>query len=985
MTYAPDGSGTASLTPATVTGSTPTTLTFSYTAASGGMSAGKVAVTVPAGWTAPSTTSGTAGYTTASTGTATVSGETVTVSGVTLAAGQTLTLTYGAGGGSDAAMSSATIGNATFTVNEQSTSTGTMTALAASPSLNVTAAPDGSGTLTASPAGVTAGTGTTVSLVYTAATGGLQNGQIQVSVPSGWTAPSTTSGTAGYTTASTGTLTVSGQTITVNGLTLPAGATLTIIYGSGGGTAAVTGPATAPGAQFTASEKSTAAGTLKSLPGGPALQATVSIAPGQVSSFAGGASSPADGVGAAAGFAGPRGMVVVGGNGFVDDSDNNVYGAIREVNLSSGQVSTLAGGGSPSYGCSDSASPGQVSFQASGLTTDGVGLYSLCQNYGWRLRRTDIATGATSTVASLPTLSYSGQLAYGPDGNIYLTVAGNGGEVVQVNPTTGQSSVYVPGSAFSVPANELIGGVYGVAADGSSLWVEVNFYYPSGGGSSSWNLFQIPIGGSNPTPVLVGSSPVSLGNTLVSAGNYLYGDTTLSNSGGVALDRVSKSNGAVSLVAGSGSPGYQNGTGLDGWFSSVAAVASDGTNLWVGDGGNRMLRKVVAGSYAGGLPSSATTTVSIAPGQVSSFAGGASSPADGVGAAAGFAGPRGMVVVGGNGFVDDSDNNVYGAIREVNLSSGQVSTLAGGGSPSYGCSDSASPGQVSFQASGLTTDGVGLYSLCQNYGWRLRRTDIATGATSTVASLPTLSYSGQLAYRSRREHLFDGGRQWRRGSAGQSHYRAVVGVCAWLGVLGSGQRADRGRVWGGGGRLELVGRGQLLLPQWRRFVVVELVPDPHRGVQPDPGAGRVVPGVAGQHVGLGRQLLYGTPRCLIAAGWRWIGSRSRTGRCRWWQGRAALAIRTGLAWTAGSPRWRRWPRMGPTCGWAMAGTGCCARWWRAAMPVGCPRRLPPRWYCSWSGVFVCWGCFLAGRWCGGGGGVRRSSGDGGGGRERVCG
>ncbi len=164
-------------------------------------------------------------------------------------------------------------------------------------------------------------------------------------------------------------------------------------------------------------------------------------------------------------------------------------------------------------------------------------------------------------MASLPTLSYSGQLAYGPDGNIYLTVAGNGGEVVQVNPTTGQSSVYVPGSAFSVPADGLIGGVYGVAADGSSLWVEVNFYYPSGGGSSSWNLFQIPIGGSNPTPVLVGSSPVSLGNTLVSAGNYLYADDTISATlpngtvvSGPGVARVAKADGSISVVAGTSTP-----------------------------------------------------------------------------------------------------------------------------------------------------------------------------------------------------------------------------------------------------------------------------------------------------------------------------------------------------------------------------------------------------------------------------------------------
>ena len=93
---AKNGSGTLTVLPANVgNGSTGNTLTFTYTAAAGGMVGGAVIVTAPAGWSAPSTTPTDPGYTTASTGTVSAAGQTITVSGVTLAGGATMTIVYG--------------------------------------------------------------------------------------------------------------------------------------------------------------------------------------------------------------------------------------------------------------------------------------------------------------------------------------------------------------------------------------------------------------------------------------------------------------------------------------------------------------------------------------------------------------------------------------------------------------------------------------------------------------------------------------------------------------------------------------------------------------------------------------------------------------------------------------------------------------------------------------------------------------------------
>ena len=204
---AADGSGTLT-TPTTnvAAGSTGNTLTFTYTAATGGMRNGSVTLVVPTGWSAPSTTGTAAGYTTASTGTVGVAGQTITVSGVTLTATSTLTVVYGSTAGSGpGATATATTGAQTWQAQQRSSSvSGALANLGASPSVTVNAA-DGSGTLTTPTTNVPAGSaGNTLTFTYTAATGGMANGDVRLTVPTGWSAPSTTGTAAGYTTAQHG-------------------------------------------------------------------------------------------------------------------------------------------------------------------------------------------------------------------------------------------------------------------------------------------------------------------------------------------------------------------------------------------------------------------------------------------------------------------------------------------------------------------------------------------------------------------------------------------------------------------------------------------------------------------------------------------------------------------------------------------------------------------------------------------------------------
>lgn len=136
----PDGSGKMTITPTTVPKGSNDEYTFTFTAnAPGGIGAGAVTITVPAGWTAPSSGDVDPGAVTASAGTISVSGQTITVGGLNLARHGTLTIIYGfQDDGGPGATSPPTTGNQMFAATERSTPSGVLTPLATSPKVKVT-------------------------------------------------------------------------------------------------------------------------------------------------------------------------------------------------------------------------------------------------------------------------------------------------------------------------------------------------------------------------------------------------------------------------------------------------------------------------------------------------------------------------------------------------------------------------------------------------------------------------------------------------------------------------------------------------------------------------------------------------------------------------------------------------------------------------------------------------------------------------------
>jgi hypothetical protein len=139
----------------------------------------------------------------------------------------------------------------------------------------ITAALDGSGTVTVSPTSVAIGSsGDTLVFTYTAAPGGVSSGEIELTVPAGWSAPSITPSAAGYTTSTCGVVSVASSLVEVTAVTLAGGATCFITYGSkaGGGPGAVA-PSLSNTYPFTTLEMSTVSGILTDLASSPSVSA----------------------------------------------------------------------------------------------------------------------------------------------------------------------------------------------------------------------------------------------------------------------------------------------------------------------------------------------------------------------------------------------------------------------------------------------------------------------------------------------------------------------------------------------------------------------------------------------------------------------------------------------------------------------------------------------------------------------------------------
>ncbi len=478
----------------------------------------------------------------------------------------------------------------------------------------------------------------------------------------------------------------------------------------------------------------------------------VTAASGNILTVAGTGSSTFGGDGAAASLArlnNPGGVAVdAAGNVYIADTINH---RIRKIDAFTGIISTAAGGGS-SFGDGGAATSAQLN-NPGGVAADAAGNLYIADTDNNRIRKVTASTGNISTVAGTGTSGYSGDggaatsanirppygVAVDSSGNIYIGT-NDGHRVRKVTASTGNISTFAGtgssgssgdgGAATSAQLNQ----PRGVAADAAG-----NVYIAERGNhrirkvDASGNISTFAGGGSS-----LGDGGAATaaqlnrpwGIALDAAGNLYIAETL-----GYRVRKVDTS-GNISTVTGTGSAGFSGdarGFGGDGGAATSArmntpiGIALDAAgNVYITDTHNQRIRKVNA-----------------AAGNVETIAGTGSAGFSGDGAAATSAQvnfPIGIAAdAAGNVYIADSNNN---RIRQIDASTGNISTVAGTGSSGFsGDGAAAASAELNFPR-GVAVDAAGNIYIGDTINHRIRKVDAASGNIETIAGTGSAGSSG---------------------------------------------------------------------------------------------------------------------------------------------------------------------------------------------------------------------------------------------------
>ena len=391
--------------------------------------------------------------------------------------------------------------------------------------------------------------------------------------------------------------------------------------GGGGGTAA---PAAAPAAAKT------------TLMGGAMQGAPLSLASASavVSTFAGsGVVGSANGTGTAATFNGPANTTTDGTNLYVADSGNNT---IRKIVIATGAVTTLAGQAGVS-GATDGAGTAATFNYPSGITTDGTNLY-VVDTRNNKIRQIVIATGVVTSLTGTANTAMASGAADGAgtaatfnflfgittDGtNLYVADANNN-KIRRIAPASGtlanMTSANAQVSSLTGTANTAMASG---AADGAGT--AASFFYPTSLTTDGTNLYVADASNQKIRRIAPASGTLA---------NMTSANAQVSSLTGTANTAMAV--GAADGAAATASFFYP---------FELVGLTTDGTNLYVVDGGNNKIRQIV---IATGVVSSLTGVANTA---------GAAGAADGAAAAASFNNPNDITTDGSSLYVVDESNN----------------------------------------------------------------------------------------------------------------------------------------------------------------------------------------------------------------------------------------------------------------------------------------------------------------------------------------
>ncbi len=449
------------------------------------------------------------------------------------------------------------------------------------------------------------------------------------------------------------------------------------------------------------------------------------IATSEVTTLAGQAriSGSTDGTGTTARLYGPRGITTDGTNLYVADTENHT---IRKIVIATSEVSTLAGLAGSS-GSTDGIGSTARFYQPNGITTDGINLY-IPDTQNHTIRTINIISGFVTTIAgfsgtigstdgTVNAALFNQPSKITTDGtNLYVADTSNN-TIRKILITTGEVTTYsgmskTSGTADGIGISARFNSPYDITTDGKNLYVaDTN--------NHAIRKIMIATGEVTTLAGTAGSSGSSDGigseaqftapQGIITDGKNLY----VADSLNYTLRKIVIATAEVTTLAGlAGTYGYNDGIGSAARFRSFRGITIDGDNLYVAD--NNTIRKVV-----------------IATGQVTTIAGSSvSGSADGIGTTARFRGSLGITTDGTNLFVADTLNHT---IRKVVIVTNEVTTIAGMAGTA-GSTDGIGSAALFNHPTGIVSDGINLYVADHNNN-TLRKIVIATGEVSTVAGL----------------------------------------------------------------------------------------------------------------------------------------------------------------------------------------------------------------------------------------------------------
>lgn len=393
----------------------------------------------------------------------------------------------------------------------------------------------------------------------------------------------------------------------------------------------------------------------------------------------------------------PAGVAVDNsGNVFIADSDNN---RIRQVNLTTGVITTLAGNGVIGFGGDGGQATNASLNSPLGIMVDEIGNVFVADIFNNRIRRIDAQTKTITTVA----------------GNGIATFSGDGGQATNASLNI-PIGLVIDGNGNLIIADQTNNRIRRVDARTKIISTIGGIDPPNGDGDLAINATII-----DPFSVVVDKD-----------GNLIIADSENHR-----IRKIDAKTGIITTIAGTGVEDFSgdNGPALNATFSLPTSLALDSRgNLFIADTGNQRIRRIDA-------VSSIITTV--AGNGIADFSGDGSQAT-----VASLNRPFGVAL--------DSAGNIYIAdtincrIRRVNALNGIITTVAGNGNADLGGDGGLAtraqlffPGGVAIDRNNniLIADGTLGFLVNISQG-RIRQIDANTGIITTIAGSTTPGFGG---------------------------------------------------------------------------------------------------------------------------------------------------------------------------------------------------------------------------------------------------